>query len=209
MLNKIWLITVSIFMVLTLGDVSVFLTPTLQSLLYKVMPRYSSIAILHIAQRENIPIQALSIYTHHLTKYSLINRQFDQLGIIDSRPNGKIYIILVDASTNEIIDDLDTIADAEAHAFTAKYGKLEPALFEHLNKTKDNQLIPIMIWVAAKSDQLLPEREIVARNIVNSKHPEIQASALSTHGPSLNIRDTELARRINAETSILLDNDVT
>ncbi len=151
-------------------------------------------ALAYIARRESIQPQDLVIITDHPTAYPNLGRKFQVITVLDTRPGGRFYDLMVDLGDGRIEEDLATIREAEEKVYIDRYGKLEPALYRRLREVDDSQVIPVAIWVAGEP-QRSQEEIFVA---VAARFPEAQA-ALSRFGKPWDVKDPELAERIKAE----------
>ncbi len=102
---------------------------------------------------------------------------------------------------------MTTIERAEEQARHARYGKLQPALYERLQGMQDNERVTVMIWAAAKPGQSLVEQEAAAMAALAAKYPQARV-ALEQGGKPTDVDDPELAKRIYAEYVELLNKDL-
>jgi len=151
-------------------------------------------ALTYIAQRESIPTQALVVVTDHATAYPNLGRKFQVVTILDSRPGGRFYDLLVDSINGRIEEDLAAIREAEERAYLDRYGRLEPALHKRLQEIKDDEILPVAIWATGKSQR--SQEALFA--VVAAQFPEAQA-ALARSGKPWDVEDPELAARIKTK----------
>jgi hypothetical protein len=98
-------------------------------------PAFSEAAqrgLAYISKRENIPIEALTIAADHLTEYPALGQKLQVVTLLDTRPGGQVYKLLVNLADSQIEEDISALLAAEARAHQVRYGKLEPALHERL-----------------------------------------------------------------------------
>jgi hypothetical protein len=160
-------------------------------------------ALAYIAQREGVPTEALAITADYSTEYPALGRKFQVVTLVDTRPEGQVYKLLVDLSTGRIEEDISALLAAEAQAHQTRYGKLQPALYERLRDLKDEDTLPVAVWVAAQPGRTLAEQQESAFAALAAKYPEAKA-ALERSGKPMDVDDPELALRIEAEYAILL-----
>jgi hypothetical protein len=55
--------------------------------------------------------------------------------------------LLIDKANDAVETDVASLIAAEHTAYVQKYGKLNPGLYERLQKTGEQELLPIAIWV--------------------------------------------------------------
>lgn len=151
-------------------------------------------ALAYIARRKGIPPQELVVVTDHPTVYSNLKRKFQVVTILDTRPEGRFYSLLVDLDNGRLEEDLAAVRAAEERAYLDRYGKLEPALYRRLQEIDDSEALPVAIWVAGNPQRT--QEELFAA--VAARFPEAQA-ALSRSGKPWDVEDPELAARIKAE----------
>ncbi len=98
----------------------------------------------------DISIQDLQIVNEHQRAYPLIGRTFKAFTIWTKDP-GKFqeFNLLVDLASGTVETDVNAIADQERAAYQAKYGKLTLKLYERLQTIRDDELLPIAVWLAS------------------------------------------------------------
>ncbi len=163
-------------------------------------------ALAYIAKRENIPAEALTIAADHPTEYPALGRKFQVVTLLDNRPEGQIYKLLVDLADGRIEEDISALLAAEAQAHQARYGKLEPALYERLQMLKDDDTVPVAVWMAAQPGQTLAEQQDAAFDALAAKYPEARAALEHSKIP-WDVDDPELAEQIEAEYVAFLNTE--
>jgi hypothetical protein len=108
--------------------------------------------------------------------------------LIDTRPEGLFYNLLVDLDTDEVIEDVASIDAAESNAQFENYGKLQLALYEKLQTLQDTDYVDVAIWVMAPVGESLPEREVQAMAILAAEYPEAQ-EAVENGGKPMDVDD--------------------
>ncbi len=169
-------------------------------------PAFSEAAqkgLAYISERENIPVEALTIAADHLTEYPASGRKFQVVTLMDTRPEGQVYKLLVDLTSGRIEEDVSALLAMEVQAHQARYGKLEPALYERLQTLKDDDTVPVAVWMAAQPGQTLADQQEAAFAALAAKYPEAKA-ALARSGKPMDVDNPELAQRIEAEYVNLL-----
>jgi hypothetical protein len=96
-------------------------------------------ALEYVVSGEGVPIDALIIGDEHPVEYPDLGRTFQAIRLMDTRPEGRIYKLLVDLKKGRVLceEEVSALQIAEVEAYQAKYGKLEPALYERLQRLKD------------------------------------------------------------------------
>lgn len=152
----------------------------------------------YILDKESIPAECLAIIGDHPTEYVHLGRKFQVVTLLDVRPYGDEFDLLVDLDSGEIIGDLAAMMDQEDAARFARYGKLDPDLFDHLEKLAESDVVKVALWAATGPGQRLDEREAKAVATLAAKYPEAKA-AVAWGGKPMDVEDRELAERIYAE----------
>lgn len=161
-------------------------------------------ALVYIAQREGIPVEALVIVADHPTEYPALGREFQVVTLLDIRPEGQPWKLLVDLTNGRMEEDISALLAAEARAHQAQYGKLQPSLYERLQTLKSNEAVPVAVWMAAGPGQTLAEQQEAAFATLAAQYPEAK-TALERSGKPMDVDDPELAQRIEAEYVALLN----
>lgn len=151
-------------------------------------------ALAYIAQRRGIPAQELVVVTDYPRVYPNLGRRFQAVTILDTRPEGRFYSLLVDLDNGRVEEDLAAVREAEEKAYLERYGRLEPALYRRLQEVDDDEVLPVAIWVAGGPQR--SQEDLFAA--VAARHLEAQ-EALSRSGKPWDVEDPELAARIKAE----------
>lgn len=170
-------------------------------------PAFSEAAqrgLAYVSERENIPIEALIVAADHPTEYPALGRKFQVVTLMDTRPEGQVYKLLVDLTNGKMEEDISALLAAEAQAHQARYGKLEAALYERLQNLKEDDIVPVAVWMAAPPGRTLAEQQQVAFTTLAAKYPEAKV-ALTRSGKPMDVDDPELAQCIEAEYVALLD----
>jgi hypothetical protein len=162
-------------------------------------------ALAYIAQQQGIPIEQLIVANEFRRSAPLLNRTFQAVTVLETQ-GGRFFQLLVDLNSGQV-EERVTVEDAEARASNAKYGKLQPALYDRLQQLKDTDLVTITLVIAAGPGQSLGEREIAARAALAAKYPEARA-AIDRHGKPMDVADPALAAQIYKEYVALIDGDL-
>jgi hypothetical protein len=161
-------------------------------------------ALAYVAEREGIPVSALVIEDDHPTEYPASGRRFQVVTLVDERPEGEIYKLLVDLADGRIEENVSAPLAAEAQAQQARYGKLQPALYERLQTLRNNDVLPVAVWMAAQPGCALADWQAAAFATLASRYPQAGA-ALARSGKPMDVDDPELARRIEADYVALMN----
>lgn len=155
----------------------------------------------YVAARYGLPSERLAIANEHRREYPLLQRSFRAVTIHDRGGTG-FYQLLVDLADSRVEEDVPTIERAAAAAYLARYGKLQSALYERLQRVGDDEVLPVTIWNGTRPgrDQQQLYAELAAR------FPEA-AAALTRSGNPFDVGDSTLADRIRAAYMGLLTED--
>jgi len=166
-----------------------------------LMPEETQGALKHIAEREGVATDQLVVANQHRREYELLGRAFWAITVLDIK-NGQWYNVMVDLADGSFVDDVEAIEQAGQEAHRVKYGKLEPALFERLETVKDDDKVPVAIWIAGEPKR--SQEELYAA--LAAKYPEAQA-ALERSGKPMDVGDYELINQIETEYVRMLEAD--
>jgi len=158
----------------------------------------------YIAASRDIPISALSIIVDHPTEYPNLGRKFQVVTLLDQRPGGRFYSLLVDLTDNRTEENISALLSAESQARQARYGKLEPALYTRLQALKDDDMVYVAVWMTAPQGKTMTEQQQTAFATLATKYPEAQ-SAMERSGKPMDVSDPALARRIESDYVALLN----
>jgi hypothetical protein len=162
-------------------------------------------ALLFIAQREGISIKDLLVANELRSEAPLLARSFQAVTVLD-RVSGRSFQVLVDHSTQQV-EDWTAIKAQQEQAYQAKYGKLQPDLYEHLEQIQDTDVVTVTIFIIAEPGQTLADREEKAIQLLSAKYPEVQA-AIRQGGKPMEVSDPALSAKIEAEYRTLLTSGV-
>ena len=158
-------------------------------------------ALQHIAEREGVSIEPLVVVNQQRREYQSLGRIFWAVRVLDTQ-NDRWYDVLLDLDDGSFVDDVEPIAEAEQEAHRARYGKLEPALFERLETSNADDEVPVVIWVAGRPQR--STRELYAE--LAAKYPEAQ-TGMERSGNPFDAGDLELIHEIEAEYVRLVEAD--
>lgn len=141
-----------------------------------VMPelsRFGRIALHYLAEQREVASETLLIEQEHPRSYPLLGREFMAFTILDTN-DGQAFVLLVDTATDEVVDDLATMEQANGEAHFARYGKLDPALYERLQTVDETTQLPVALWVVSDYGDI----EEKLHSELAGKYPEV-AEALA------------------------------
>jgi hypothetical protein len=133
-----------------------------------------------------------------------LGRRFQEVMILDTHPDYQFYDLLVDFDSGEVIDDVEAMWAAEDQARFARYGKLDPALYERLQEIQESDFVSVTMWVVSAPGQSLDERQMAAFAILAARYPEAD-EAIRNGGKPMDVDDPELAQQIYNEYLQLVD----
>ncbi len=129
----------------------------------------------------------------HPTEYPSLGRGFQVVTLIDTRPNGQIYKLLVDLADYTIEEDISALLDSEALAYETQYGKLQPDLYLRLHELDDNDTLTVAVWMASQPQKTLADLQASIFVVIAAKYPEAQA-AIERSGKPMDVDDPKLAQ---------------
>jgi hypothetical protein len=98
----------------------------------------------HVAQTHHIPADRLKVGHQTSKELPLTGKTLYLAKILDTT-TGKAYGVAADG-TGAIVD-ADSLRDVERRAYAERYGKLSPRLFERVEQTGSDEIIPVLIWL--------------------------------------------------------------
>lgn len=92
-------------------------------------PLPSEIALTYVSETKRIPEGELQVAGEESFVFPTLRRTFTNISVVHSTTEIlRTYYVLIDSETGTITEDLDGLRQAEAEAYHAKYGKLQPSL---------------------------------------------------------------------------------
>ncbi len=111
--------------------------------------------------------------------------------------------MLVDLRNGRAEEDISALLAAEARAHRARYGKLQPTLYERLQGLKDGDTLPVAIWMAAGPGKSLAEQQATAFAALAARYPQARA-AIERESKPMDVSDPELRQRIEADYAAMM-----
>ncbi|HMN30963.1 MAG TPA: S8 family serine peptidase, partial [Caldilineaceae bacterium] len=132
-----------------------------------VLSPEAEVALQSVAEQAGIPRDQLTFGSEEQVTFPLLGRSYIYVTVhYDSIDGFKLFSVLVDPATRAVEPDYNAVRAAEEAAYRAKYGKLDPALYDRLQQVDDEALLPVVVWVAHTSEERSQEAivaEVVAR----------------------------------------------
>ncbi len=95
----------------------------------------AEMALHFLAAQHGIPQDRLAFGSQETLTFPLLGRSYTYVTVHDDAPDGfKLFAVLVDPATKTVEPDFNTVRDAEEAAYCARYGKLDPTLYERLQR---------------------------------------------------------------------------
>ena len=155
----------------------------------------------YIAKREAIPVGQLVVVNQHRRNYPFLGKSYWAVTALDTIGNGW-YTVMIDLGDGSIVDDIEKIEQAEQDTHFAKYGKLEPLLYEQLQLMKPDEQVQVAIWAAGTSKRSQDE----LYTSLSAKYPEAKR-ALQLSGKPFDVSDPKKASQLEAEYMAMLAED--
>ncbi len=134
----------------------------------KQMDKFEEIALQHVSQTHGIPVEQLRIAHKTQAHYRLTDQKFWCAKVVDKKSDNG-YEVHMDLDGN-IVEDIRKAEKEEQEAYTNKYGKLAPDLYDRLQKVTDsNETIKVAIWLTP-----IDSGKII--DVVTSKHPDVKTA---------------------------------
>ncbi len=163
---------------------------------------YAKLALLYIADREGLPIEELEVTYEHVRTYLYSDASFMVVKIRHARTK-QTFRVLVDLTDNSIVPDTENVERQDAEARLARYGKLDPLLFERLKNVQDGERIQVAIWVGGERGRSQTARY----NQLAQRFPEV-AAARARHASPFDLPDQASARRVREEHYNMVQEDM-
>ena len=161
-------------------------------------PSAAALAVIaYIAQHKGIPPGALRIEADDPTEYPNLEGHFQAVTLLDSRPKGGTYKLLVDLQSGEIVEDIPALLAAAGQAWQARYGKLHPWLYDILQTKGPDDEIQVFVWFACTDFGPIWTR-------LRKRHPGLDFANVKPGDPSAVGGNEVLAREIRIEYGKLL-----
>ncbi|MEA2074153.1 MAG: hypothetical protein U9O85_00190 [Euryarchaeota archaeon] len=138
----------------------------------KQIDKFEEIALQHVSQTHGIPVEQLRVAHKTQAYYRLTDQKFWCAKVRDKESN--VYGVYIDLDGNIVENkDIRKAEKEEQEAYTNKYGKLAPDLYDRLQKVTDpNETIKVGIWIkwitSIDSEKIIDE--------VTSKHPDVKTA---------------------------------
>jgi hypothetical protein len=159
------------------------------------------IVLTYLAEQKGAPIETLLLESEHPRSYPLLEREFMAFTILDTN-DSQAFVLLVDINSEEVVD-LAVMEQANGEAHFAKYGKLDPVLYERLQSVDGATSLPVAVWVASNYGEM----EAKLRGELASKYPEV-AEALARNASPFDVADTTLSDALRKEWAEMLQRDI-
>ena len=158
-------------------------------------------ALEYIAERESIPVSQLVAVNQHRQDYPFLGKSYWAVTALDTIGNGW-YTVMINLDNGSFVDDVEKIEQADQDASFAKYGKLEPLLYEQLQFMKPEDQAQVAIWAAGSPKR--SQDELYAS--LAAKYPEAR-QALQLSGKPFDVPDPTKASQLEAEYMAMLAED--
>jgi hypothetical protein len=170
----------------------------------RVYPPEIEVALQYIAEREGLPLAELDSLYQEIVTFQLQDRSYYHVIVTHNvPPDPKSYDIMVDLEFMTIAPDYMTLRAAEDAAYAAKYGKLNPSLYDKLKTAGDDFVLEVAIWVAASP----PPGETFEDQVI-ARYPEAR-QPLEEKGVLWAVDDPQLASKIQGLYEELVTAEIT
>ncbi len=172
--------------------VELFISPLPTPLAASLSP-LAEIALHTIAEIEKMPLAELHVVSEEPLHFSVLDRACQYFVVVHPHKDAfGEFTVLVDPVTGVAEPDVEAVYQAEREAHLARYGKLHPDLYTRLQKTDDDERLPVAVWVVSSEQERQPQ-ELVAD--VAKTYPQA-ADAFQEHGAPWLVDDPALADAI-------------
>ena len=161
----------------------------------------AEIALRYIAEREGIAVEQLEVAGEEPITFRFLAKHYTYVTLLHlQKETSQLYSILVDPITKAIEPDYNAIKALERAAHFDRYGKLEPALYDRLQKLTDEEEVLVAIWLAHSAAERTGD-EIYAAVI--ARYPAA-GKALAESGVLWDVDDPQLSVAIQVEFERLI-----
>lgn len=161
----------------------------------------TQLALEYIAKREEVSVTQLVAVNQHRRDYPFLGKSYWAVTAVDTAGDSW-YTVMIDFNDSSFVDGIDEIEQAEQDARFAKYGKLEPDLYERLQLIKPEEEVQVVVWAAGS-----PLRsQIEIYTLLTDKYPEAKQS-LQESGKPFDVSDPKIASQMEAEYMAILAED--
>jgi hypothetical protein len=152
----------------------------------------------YVAEHKGIPSEVLTGKLDILREFPNLGRSLQAVTVIDTRPYGGAYHLLVDLSTQEVLEDIVAVEREDHEAQAVKYGKIDPQLYIRVQSMNDHESVAVVIWAAPLTNPDGTSAEPNIEAILTAKYPAAKAAV--ERGTKIeDVSDPELAARIHEE----------
>lgn len=166
----------------------------------------AEIALRYIAEREGIDPDQLYVAGEESITFEFLGKSYIYVVLFHTLPETtQVFSLLIDPITKAIEPDFNAIQASDRAAQSAHYGKLEPALYDRLQKIGDDEEILVAIWLAHSTAERSMD-EIIAEVI--ARYPEA-GKALAEGNVMWAVDDPKLSVEIQVEYERLIAENTT
>ena len=162
-------------------------------------------AMRYFVTAEGVPREHLVYAGEETLDFPLLGRSFiNVMAFSDLVEDPRSFSVLIDSATLTAEPNFNSLRAAEDAAYQAKYGKLDPLIYDRLQNASDDTVLPVAIWVAGSSavrTQESIEAEIIAR------YPEAK-EALAHKGTLWAVEDPQRAIAIQVAYEQIIATEV-
>lgn len=158
-----------------------------------------------LAQREKMEIGNLAIVGEYRQESQLLERSFQAVTILDQESH-RYLKVLVDLETEQM-EDRAAIEELEYKRHQELYGKLHPALDQHLHSRGDEETVLVTFWTIAPDSKSLADLQDAAFSLLFQRYPQTR-TAMERGGKPMDVDNAELAERIYREYLQIITSDV-
>lgn len=151
------------------------------------------VMLAHIAEREKVPPDQLEIISVINISSPVLNQKFWLVKVIDPVSQNS-YGTLYDPISGEYFESIFDLERAESQVKYSRWGKLDEALFEHVQSMQPDETVPVAIWIPFNLGQV--EQELYAA--LAEKYPEAKVS-LEEYGNPFDVGELDLGNKLERE----------
>ncbi len=174
-------------------DIGIMPTPTSGAPTPEPVPPLTERALAYLVEKYSLSKEQIIVASQYQQDYFYLEKSYWIVDVLDLKSDAS-YQVLVDLSDESVSEDILIIERAEQEAKRARFGKLEPDLFERLESMKEDEEVQVVIWVAGELERSEQDRY----SALATMYPEAQ-EALERSGNPFDVGDYDLSMEISRE----------
>jgi hypothetical protein len=157
---------------------------------------FAHLAIEHVSKAQGIPASTLFVFEDTEVRSDILAKTFQFVTIID-KSSFQPYKLMIEHDTRAVHSAND-VELAEKKTRVERFGKLDPALFNHLQGLSNSDVVSATIILEIQPGAALSDLELEVTNELSQKYPEVRNAVANNRSP-MDVPDVALSHKIRAE----------